>query len=163
MKDKKFHEALKNDLILLDKPKSYKIFDYYSNKIPTNIIGNIESNINKKKTNQKILTDDEIQKLFEKTNLNIGKDNTFGFYEKMLIKEKNYFGLFDLLKKKYPYNKQDNFLVYTYAKKLCGKSLKQKDYEKINSDINYLEKKMEKNDLNRITFTRNQNFTLKFE
>ena len=163
MKDKKLHEALNNDLVFLDKPTSYKIFDYYSNKIPTNIIGNIESKKIKKNVNKIILTDQEIQNLFEKTNLNIGKDTTIGFYEKMLIKERNYFGLFDLLKKKYPYNKQDNFLVYSYARSLCNKSLKQKDYEKINSDINYLEKKMEKNHLNRITFTRNQKFTLKFE
>jgi|TARA_R110002020_G_scaffold102881_1_gene241175 hypothetical protein len=159
MKEKKFHEVTEKELINLEKPHSYKIFDYYSNKIPINIVGKLEE----KKTDKIELSEDEIQKLFEKTNLNVGENTDFGFYEKELIKEKNYNGLAELLKKKQYFKKMDQFMIYTYARKLCGKSLKQKDYEKINSDINYLEKKMEKNDLNRITFTRNQNFTLKFE
>ena len=72
-------------------------------------------------------------------------------------------GLIDLLKNKYPYSKMNEFMLYTYARKLCGKSLKQRDYQKINSDKAYLEKKMIVANSNRITFTKNQNIRIKFE
>ena len=160
MKDKKFHEATEKELINIDKPNSLKVFDYYSNKVPINLIGQLEKN---KTTDKLQLSEEEIQKLFEKTNLNVGEDTNMGFYEKQLIKEKNYMGLMDLLKKKYPYDKMDEFMLYTYARKLCGKSLKAKDYQKINSDINYLEKKLEEKDINRVTFTKNQHYRIKFE
>tara|TARA_R110002153_G_scaffold86672_1_gene215109 strand:+ start:630 stop:1121 length:492 start_codon:yes stop_codon:yes gene_type:complete len=162
MKDKKLHEALTNDIVNLDKPNNYKISDYYLDKVPFNYIGSIENKTINKKTNELILSEDDIQKLFERTNLNVGNDSNIGFYEKMLIKEKNYIGLTDLLKKKYPYNKQCEFMVYSYARKLCGKSLKQRDYQKISSDKAYLEKKMIIADSNKITFTKNSKYTIKF-
>ena len=158
MKDKKIHECVEKELINLDKPESYKVFDYYSNKVPINLVGKLEN-----KTDKIELSEDEIEKLFERTNLNVGEDTDIGFYEKQLIKEKNYFGLMNLLKKRYPYNKMDEFMLYTYARKMCGKSLKAKDYQKINSDIHYLEKKMVVADSNRITFTKNEHYTIKFE
>jgi len=163
MKDKKLHEALTNNIVNLDKPNNYKISDYYLNKIPFNYIGSIENKTINKKKNEIILSEDDIQKLFERTNLNVGNDSNIGFYEKMLIKEKNYMGLIDLLKNKYPYSKMNEFMLYTYARKLCGKSLKQRDYQKINSDKAYLEKKMIVANSNRITFTKNQNIRIKFE
>ena len=158
MKDKKIHESVEKELINLDKPNSLKVFDYYSNKVPINLVGKLEN-----KTDKIELSEDEIEKLFERTNLNVGEDTDIGFYEKQLIKEKNYFGLMNLLKKRYPYNKMDEFMLYTYARKICGKSLKAKDYQKINSDIHYLEKKMVVADSNRITFTKNEHYTIKFE
>ena len=54
-------------------------------------------------------------------------------------------------------------MVYSYARKLCGKSLKQRDYQKISSDKAYLEKKMIIADSNKITFTKNSKYTIKFE
>lgn len=132
LKNKKYHEAI--GIINPKLSKSFKTAYNYTDMIPYNHF----DNVNKDKINKDKLSQEELQELFFKTNLNIGNTNE-KFIESYLIKVKDYKTLMELYKTKYPFSLLPEFHLYAYCRKLCKKGLKKKDYDKIYSDLYFIE------------------------
>lgn len=140
---KKIHESV-GTIIKPQLSKSFIIGNEYKNKILFNQVGdknwtNMKIDKSKKKNE---LSEEEMLNLFYKTNLNIS-DSSEKFIEKLLIKNKDYKNLMGIYENKYPFSLLPKFQLYVYCRQLCNKKLNKKDYNKIKSDLNFLENKTE--------------------
>ena len=97
------------------------------------------------------LTYDDYCDLLPKLNFNIG-DTNMKFMSQSLIKDKNYYDMYELLVRTEPYNNLQPLQLYTYCRNICGKPINEKEFNKINADMNILKKNTEKYEKNKPTF-----------
>ena len=141
LNNKKYHEVV-GDIIKPNISKSFAIGNKYINKVPGMDVLNCDwagyDFADMSDTKSTKLSEETLQELFFKTNLNIGDTNE-RIVETMLIKNKDYNTLMEIYKTRYPFSLLPQFALYTYCRSLCNKKLKKKDFDKIYSDLDFLE------------------------
>lgn len=147
IENRKYHEVF--EYIEPTLTKSFKLGNELLDRIPYNQVQELEYITNIEKSNQ-LDYEDYIQ-LLPKLNLNVGDTGT-KFISNTLIKNKNYKEMIELLKQTPPYNSMDMMNLYSYARRICKKPLSNKEFQKINADINIMKKNSEEYELNKPCF-----------
>lgn len=147
IESRKYHEVF--EYIQPTLTKSFQLGNQLLDRIPYNQIAELEQ-INKLEKSNKLDYEDYLE-LLPKLNLNVGDTGT-KFISNTLIKQKNYKDMIELLKQTPPYNSMDMFNLYSYSRTICGKPISNKEYSKINADINILKKNSEQYELNKPKF-----------
>lgn len=90
------------------------------------------------------------------------KQDSLILIEKMLIQNKDYWGLYDLFNEIEPYDKLPKLSVYSFCRNLVKKPILKNEYQKINQDIKSIKKSMKA--LEKKNFKKNNGkFNVKFK
>jgi len=138
--------------------KSFQLGNDLMDRIPYNQVEELEQLFKIEKSNK--LTYEEYTELLPKLNLTIGDSGT-KFISNTLIKQKNYKDMIELLRQTPPFNSMDMLNLYSYARLICNKPISNKEFSKINADMNCLKKNCEDYEINKPTF-KNIKSELKF-
>lgn len=134
--NREYHEAVSLGIVKTDIAKSISLGNALQSRIPYNQLAQLRE---EKESNNYKLTEEEIEKLLPRLNFNLPQSN-LKLMEYKFVQEKDYLGLFNLLKNDYPYNLLDDLYLYSYVRSLCGETMKKIDYQKIRSDKKYIKK-----------------------
>lgn len=129
--------------------KSFQLGNSLKDRIMYNQIEELEELKKIEKSNK--LNYDEYCELLPKLNLNIGDTNT-KFISQHLIKIKDYNTMYQLLLQTPPFNNLPALQLYTYCRNICNKPISEKEFNKINADMNLLKKNTEKYEINKPKF-----------
>ncbi len=145
--NRNYHEVF--EYIAPTLTKSFKLGNELLERIPYNQVEELEQ-INKLEKSNKLKYDDYIS-LLPKLNFNVGDSGT-KFISNTLIKQKNYKDMIELLKQTPPFDSMDMMNLYIYARAICGKPISNKEFSKINADMNFLKKNSEEYEINKPSF-----------
>ncbi len=145
--NREYHEVFN----FIDPPitKSFQLGNSLKDRILYNQIEELEKINKTEKSNQ--LDYDEYLDLLPRLNFNIG-DTNMKFISQTLIKDKNYYEMYELLLRTPPFNTLPPLQLYTYCRNICGKPINQKEFNKINADKKILKKNTEKYEKMKPTF-----------
>jgi len=139
IQNREYHEVF--NFINPPLTKSFQLGNSLKDRIPYNQVQELEELNKLEKSNT--LDYDEYCDLLPKLNFNIG-DTNMKFISQTLIKQKNYFDMYELLLRTPPFNTLPPLQLYTYCRNICNKPISEKEFNKINADMNILKKNTEK-------------------
>lgn len=131
IQNREYHEVF--NFISPPLTKSFQLGNSLKDRIPYN---QVEEDI-EKKTNELKYT--EYCDLLPKLNFNIG-DTKMKFISQTLVKQKNYYDMYQLLIRTPPFNTLPPLQLYTYCRNTCNKPITEKEFNRINADMNILKK-----------------------
>lgn len=145
--NREFHEIF--NYINPPLTKSFQLGNELKDRVLYNQIGELEQLEKQEKTNQ--LNYDEYCDLLPKLNLNIGDSNT-KFISQTLMKNKNHYEMYELLSRTSPFDTLPALQLYSYCRNICGKPISEKEFNKINADMNILKKNSKKYEIMKPSF-----------
>ena len=131
-----YHETIQK-IIPVNVNSDFRTGDYYLSKIPYN---QVEEMKNTKKDLNKVSLD-EMKILLPKLNFNL-PDSNFKLMEKYYVDNGDYWGLYDFLINKYPFNLMSKYALYKYCRNLVNKPMTPNEITKIKLDIKAIDKSM---------------------
>ena len=130
-----FHECI-GKIVPFEVNDDFRLGNSLLDRIPTTMVQDL----------QEITEKQEIEYLdaslfYSKLRFNV-EETKVNLIETMLIKDKDYWGLYDLYTETEPFNKLPKLTLYTYVRNLVNKPILKTEYDKINSDIKSIKKSM---------------------
>lgn len=137
-----FHEAI-GDIIKVEMNDDLRLGNSLMNKIPYNQVEEVQDENKRKEENPLQVSEEECRDLVYKIAFN-QPETQLKYVENLFIKSKNYMGLYYYYKHNvYPYNRMDNFALYTFCRTICGKGMTQVEHKKIRDDLKSIKKSMD--------------------
>ena len=139
--NRNFHEAI-GECIRVEMNDDLRLGNYYMDRIPYNMVGEIEEENEKKKENPLLVSDDECRELIYRVGFNMPNDYR-NFVEKLFIEAKDHWKLYYYYINNVDiYKRMDKFNVYSYCRNICGKPITSTEHKKIRDDLKSIKKSM---------------------
>tara|TARA_Y100001972_G_scaffold127034_1_gene182608 strand:- start:3513 stop:4004 length:492 start_codon:yes stop_codon:yes gene_type:complete len=136
-----FHECL-GEVIKVDMNEDIRLGNYYMDKIPFNMVKEVEEENKKKIENPLLVSDDECLELIYRCGFTMPDDNR-NYVEKLFIEAKDYWRLYYYyINNVDVYKKMDKFNVYSFCRNMCGKPISATEHKKIRDDLKSIKKSM---------------------
>lgn len=136
-----FHEVI-GDIIKVEMNEDLRLGNALMDRIPYNQVAEVQEENKRKEENPNLVSDEECKDLVYKIAFNMPQTQ-LKYIESLFIKSKNHMGLYNYYKSNvYPYNRMENFALYIYCRKLCGKPMTQVEHKRIKDDLKSIKKSM---------------------
>jgi len=133
-----FHETV-GKVIPVEMNDDIRLGNALLDRIPTTMVQDLKEEDEPEEEIECI----DARNLYSQLRFNVG-DTKVNLIETILIKNKDYWALYDLYQETPPWNKLPKLSLYTYVRRLVNEPLLKTEYEKINSDIKSIKKSMKR-------------------
>lgn len=134
---REFHECL-GKVLPVEMNEDIRLGNALLDRIPTTQVQDLGINAKEKEGDIRKI---DVSDLFTQLRFNVPETKIL-LIEKLLIEEKDYWGLFDLYTEIEPYKRLPKLSLYTFVRNLVNKPVLKTEYTKINNDIKSIKKSM---------------------
>lgn len=91
---------------------------------------------------EEVKEEEVVDDYFNQLQFNTPNKDKTNMMEKILIQQKNYWGLYQMYLQTEPFKRLPKLSLYSFVRSLVGKPVMKKEYNKINNDIKAIKKSM---------------------
>jgi hypothetical protein len=139
--NRNYHETI-GSIFKIEMNDDLRLGNALIDRIPYNMIEQIEEDNERKKDNPLLVSDEECRDLIYKVNFNLPQEN-MKFTEKLFVDTRDYWGLYNFYRCNiYPMNRLDKFTLYSVCRQICKIPITKTEHSQIKTDLKVIKKSM---------------------